>query len=218
MKAPLLIVAHGHGQDVDDPNKGLDKLIARIKDVHNIEVWEYEWDSDYKLAAANIIRNNGRSLIGIAYSWGNPWLVWLMDRVFSKAQLQFGMVFHIGPVSRQPGFPYSIRQLGALLQIGAFKTSAGARRVHSFRQVNDRPAEKVVIAPTLNTHVHKQFTFGTVKNLEKYSGKAGVCKKKQYPTRDIVDNEIGHATIDDCQLVHDHVCGKLKMHLMSPME
>jgi len=197
-----LIVAHGHAQKIFD-QKGIDDLIDRLRDrFPEMEILEYTWNSKWKVAASNIIKNlHGRPLLGISYSWGNPWLRWVIDEVYKKSGLKFDQHHLIGPVNRLPGIPYSPRQVMAMLHLGGFKVSVGVKQAFSFRQVNDRPAEKHVFPGNGETVIHAQLVLGTEKNLKHLAGKTWRFGKVRIHTR-LIDDKVGHGTIDDHPMIH----------------
>lgn len=155
---------------------------------------EYEWNGNISQAIFNITNLHRTRLVGIAYSWGNPWLRWLQDDM----KIMFEQVHYIAPVNRQKGFPYSLRQVLALLRLGNFKASKWSKEVFSYRQVNDRPAEKRVVG----TNVLKpQIVFGSAKNIKKYAGKAWRFGKRTAHEISL-SFEARHNNMDDNRTVH----------------
>lgn len=188
----LVIVVHGHSQKLNK-DKGLDLLTQDLRKKGYI-VREYQWNGDLTQAAFNIVADHNDLIVGIAYSWGNPWLRWLQDDM----KIMFEQVHHIAPVNRQKGFPYSLRQILALLRLGDFKTSKFAMRVFSYRQVNDRPAEKRVVGDNV---LSPQLVFGSASRIRKYAGKAWRFGKRKAHEISL-SQEAKHSNMDDNRTVH----------------
>ncbi len=162
---------------------------------------EYEWNGNLKQAAFNIANSHRTRLIGIAYSWGNPWLRWLQDDM----EIMFEQVHHVAPVNRQKGFPYSLRQAMAMLRLGNFKASKWAKEVFSYRQVNDRPAEKRVVGDNI---LKPQIVFGTAHKIRKYAGKAWRFGKRT-AHEVCLSQEARHSNMDDNRTVHRRIMERI---------
>lgn len=162
---------------------------------------EYEWNGDIEQAAFNITADYPDKIVGIAYSWGNPWLRWLQDDM----KIMFEQVHHIAPVNRQKGFPYSFRQAMALLRLGNFKASKWAMEVFSYRQVNNRPAEKRVVGYNV---LKPQIVFGSAKKIRYYAGKAWRYGKRT--AHEIaLSQEARHNNMDDNRTVHRRIMERI---------
>ncbi|MEK0324170.1 MAG: hypothetical protein QQN63_00570 [Nitrosopumilus sp.] len=194
----LIVVVHGHSQTYHQP-KGLDILIKDLKEL-DLHVHEYIWNGDLEQAAYNLRQEiYNHELIGIAYSWGNPWLRWLSD----DFNIPFVQMHHVAPVNRQKGFPYSIRQWKALFRLGKFKAARNVRKVYAYRQINDRPAEKHVIGTNLPD---LQLVMGTAKRLEKLS--------KKLIIEPFVDVDARHSNMDDNRVIHSRILNRIKDSLI----
>lgn len=190
----MIIVVHGHSQKYKK-FKGLDLLVKDLKEL-DLHVHEYEWNGDLEQAAYNIKQEtDNHKLIGIAYSWGNPWLRWLSD----DFNISFVQMHHIAPVNRQKGFPYSIRQWKALFRLGKFKSARNVRKVYAYRQVNNRPAEKHVVGDNIPD---LQLVIGTAKRLQKLS--------KKLVINPFVDADARHNNMDDNRVIHNRILERIK--------
>lgn len=190
----LIVVVHGHSQKYDQP-KGLDLLILDLKKL-DLHVHEYTWNGDLKQAAYNLKQEMyNHELIGIAYSWGNPWLRWLSD----DFNIPFVQMHHVAPVNRQKGFPYSLRQWRALFRLGRFKSAKDVKKVYGYRQVNDRPAEKHIVG---NNLPDLQIVLGTAKRIERVS--------KKFIIVPWVDASAQHNNMDDNRMIHRRILERIK--------
>ena len=190
----MIIVVHGHSQKYKE-FKGLDLLVKDLKEL-DFHVHEYIWNGNLEQAAFNIKQEtDNHKLIGIAYSWGNPWLRWLSD----DFNIPFVQMHHIAPVNRQKGFPYSLRQWRALFRLGKFKSAKNVKQVYAYRQVNDRPAEKHVVGDNLPD---LQLVMGTVKRIQKAS--------KKYIIETWVDAGARHSNMDDNRMIHRRILERIK--------
>lgn len=197
----MIIVVHGHSQKLNR-YKGLDLLTKDLRD-QGYHVHEYQWNGNLKQAAFNIKQHmDGHKLIGIAYSWGNPWLKWLAD----DFNINFLQIHHIAPVNRQKGFPYSLRQVRALLRIGDFKTAKNAQKVYAYRQVNDRPAEKRVKGHNVAS---PQIVLGTEKRIKKYAGKTWRFGKVTAHEA-WIQASAKHGNMDDNRMIHRRIMERIK--------